>query len=396
MTRLVPLLVIAFLTDLAAVFAARGVPFLCHKELGFGDVGNLLLTFAFGVVYVPAALLSHRLCGRFGERRCLIGTYLLDITAYVVTAALWRHPAAVFLLLAVLGATNGVKWPVLESYVSAGRASHLQARAIGLFNLSWAGSFPVALFGAGPIIDAWPSGIFLLPAGTVAIALAIVRTLPRRPLHLPEGDPGRLGEEQLRRWSGLRTSGRYLNLLSQAGCCALGALMPTIFQNLGFEVFWATGLSSLMDLTRFLFFIVLQFHTGWHGLRSPLLGGAVCLTAGFFMVVLGGGTGMVLAGEVLFGIGGAMSYYAALYYAMAVQNAAVEAGGVHEALIGLGAIIGPASGLAGVMLQTKLGGAAWGSLLGMGPMFAVCLGAVSWKLLRLGPGRLIPPAPDGR
>ena len=40
-----------------------------------------------------------------------------------------------------------------------------------------------------------------------------------------------------------------------------------------------------------------------------------------------------------------MTYYAALYYAMSVGRAKVDAGGTHEALIGGGYMFGPLVGL---------------------------------------------------
>jgi MFS family permease len=389
MTQLARLLIITLFSDLSTVLIARGVPFLGHDKLGFGNFENLLLTLAFGLVYVPAALVSHRLSTRLGERRCLAIAYTIEAAICALAGLLWTHPAILYLCLAVQGLTNGMKWPVLESYVSAGRVGRQQARAIGLFNLAWASSFPVALFGAGPIIEAWPAGILLLPAGISLGLLVMALPLPARPVHLPDGHPDSLGQEQRHRWGRLLTAGRMLNLLSQAGVGVLGALMPAIFTDtLKFQVFWATGLSGLLDLTRFLAFFVLQYYTLWHGRRSPLTAAMIFLAVGFFMVILGNTTGVVLAGEVIFGMGGAVAYYAALYYAMAVENAAVEAGGVHEALIGLGAIIGPISGLAGVMLQPALGGAIWGTLLGMGPMFLLCAGVAGAKLVRMGPRKI--------
>ncbi len=53
----------------------------------------------------------------------------------------------------------------------------------------------------------------------------------------------------------------------------------------------------------------------------------------------------------MFGIAGGMTYYAALYYAMVMKNAAVEAGGAHEGLIGSGLMVGPVIGLGAVYLS---------------------------------------------
>jgi hypothetical protein len=69
----------------------------------------------------------------------------------------------------------------------------------------------------------------------------------------------------------------------------------------------------------------------------------------------------VLAGLVCLGVGLGVVYYAALYYAMAVGHAQVDAGGTHEALIGAGYTVGPAAGLAGSAIAGAVGivGVVW-------------------------------------
>ena len=52
-----------------------------------------------------------------------------------------------------------------------------------------------------------------------------------------------------------------------------------------------------------------------------------------------------VAGLVALGIGMATIYSGALYYALVVGQAEVEAGGTHEALIGVGYTVGPLCGL---------------------------------------------------
>jgi hypothetical protein len=68
------------------------------------------------------------------------------------------------------------------------------------------------------------------------------------------------------------------------------------------------------------------------------------------------GVTLLVAGLSLAGIGIAVTYYGALYYAMAVGNADVDAGGKHEALIGVGYMVGPLCGLFGGLLTDGPGG----------------------------------------
>ena len=63
----------------------------------------------------------------------------------------------------------------------------------------------------------------------------------------------------------------------------------------------------------------------------------------------------MVTGELLFGTAAGFLYTAALYYAQVVQNASVDAGGAHEALIGVGYALGPGAGLVGTALAHGAG-----------------------------------------
>ena len=91
---------------------------------------------------------------------------------------------------------------------------------------------------------------------------------------------------------------------------------------------------------------------GWHGRFGTAVAGTSLLISGFALALLApwvstGTTGLALevVGLIAFGVGMATVYTAAFYYAQAVGRAAVGAGGRHEALLGLGATIGPSLGL---------------------------------------------------
>jgi hypothetical protein len=178
--------------------------------------------------------------------------------------------------------------------------------------------------------------------------------------------------------------------------------MPNIFiEQLGFSVAAATALSGVVDVFRVAAFAVLTRWSAWHDRIWPLLLIILATPIGFFMVLfgpqLGGwlgevqsvGLAVVLAGEILFGLTMGLSYYAALYYALVLENAAVNAGGAHEGLIGLGFATGPACGLGAQALAPAVGSKVGGLLVGLGPMFLLCGAAALRALIRM------PREPDG-
>jgi len=134
--------------------------------------------------------------------------------------------------------------------------------------------------------------------------------------------------DRLRR---LLAASRWLMISGYAALFILSPLAPRIFEDLGFVVLGTavlgTALAGVTDVARLTAFAVFQFWTIWHGRIAPLAVSWLGMCAGFFMVVLGQSTVVVLAGEVLFGLGLGLTYYGALYYAMVVKNASVDAGG---------------------------------------------------------------------
>jgi len=378
------LILIAFIESFACLCVQRGVFFFAQDRLGFSSADNLWLALAFGVAYVIGALASHPLARAVKEKPLLI-SLLCGQTLVHAVMGVWPVTGVVFVGSTVLGSLHGMKWPLVETYISAGLGPKQTARAIGRFNISWASAGPLALLGAGPIIRFCPPGLFVLPAVLNGVSLWLARPLARSPVYLPADHPERPAEGQMARLAALLSASRWLLLASYAAMWILAALMPNIFDDLGFGIVAATALAGLIDLVRLGAFVGLERYAGWHGRMAMLVVGMIGLPIGFFAVAFGRVTGLVVAGEVVFALAAGMVYYAALYYAMVVKNAAVDAGGTHEGLIGLGFAIGPAAGLLGVALVPVLGHDILGILVGVGPVFLACTAGAVKALRRAGP-----------
>ena len=385
MPRLARLLLVTFIESFAAICVQRAIFFFCEDQLGFSSASNLSLALGCGVAYVAGALASHRASLAVGEKRLMAAAIAAQLLAHLVIAG--SPVTGVVVVCAVaLGLFNGHKWPLIESYVSGGRSVADTAQAIGRFNIAWASAIPLTLLVAGPIIHLWPRGLFVLPAGLNLAALWLIRPLPARPLRLPEGHPHRPPSAHLRHLGSLLSSARWSMLTSYAALWIMAAMAPDIFKGLGVGVAWATGLAGLVDAARLTAFIVLERWRAWHGRRWPLVCVIPALPAGLFIVLFGKSLGVVLAGEVLFGLAAGMTYYAALYYAMVVKNASVDAGGAHEGLIGAGFALGPVAGLAGIALKPALGSKVLGTIAGIGPLFVICSVGAARALVRTGNG----------
>jgi len=377
-------LLITFVESFATILVQRGVYFYSASKLGFSDAQNLWVALLAGGTYVAAALLSHRLTVALGERRVVRLAVAGQLLVHVALAFFAPIPAVVVVAAAAIGLFSGAKWPVMESFVAAGRTPRETAAVMGRFNLCWASAIPLSLAATGPIIAHIPAGLFVLAGVLNAASLILARRLPARPVHLAEDHPERLADGERKRLAGLLAASRWQLLVSYSLLWILAALLPHVFSSLGFAVAWAAAMAGLIDAVRVVAFGVFHRWQGWHGRVAPLVVAMAAMPTGFFMILFGPNLAVVLAGELILGFATGMAYSAALYYAMVVHSASVDAGGAHEALIGTGFVVGPAAQLAGLGLAGTLGGVLGGTIAGVGPLIVLAAAGSLWALRRPG------------
>ncbi|HKO90110.1 MAG TPA: MFS transporter [Polyangiaceae bacterium] len=341
---------LSFIESFGTILLERAIYFFAAERLGYSAAENLFLALGFGATYTLGAACSHGLSRRLGERAAL-GALLLGLL--VLHGALALAPGGWLLPLGfgLVGLLEGAKWPIIESYVAAGLNPEQQQRAVGHFNVSWALAVPLAIASAGPLIaSGYPAALFALATLANVLALALLRRLPARALHLSASHPSRPLGASLSRYRALLSFSRWSMLSSYTLLFLLAPLLPQVFRRLGCSVEQATLFASCLDAVRLVTFALLAVFPGWHGRLAPLFVSALGLPLGFGAIALGTSLPSVLAGEIIFGVLAGVSYYAALYYALLVQNASVDAGGSHEGLIGIGLVLGPAVGLLGQWL----------------------------------------------
>lgn len=372
MSLLRRLLIITFIESFATILMERALYFYTGDVLGMDETTNLWLALILGVTYVVGALSSHKLCKFSNEKEvlwvCVLGQTLTHLALFIAPS---RY--LVMLSMGLVGLFNGIKWPIVESYISAGQLPRQAAKTVGSFNIAWSAAVPLSLFVAGPLITFWPPGIFLVATLVNVVTLWLMRPLQKHPIHLADDHPERLPPDTLGRYRSLLISSRWTLLCSYTLLFLMAPLLPGLFRKFGVTVMVATSLSALMDIMRVLSFLLLRHFHQWHGKVLPALLVVFAVPIGFVMVLFGNHLICLLLGELLFGLAAGVCYYGALYYAMVVSNASVDAGGNHEGLIGLGFSVGPAVGLGGKALAGPLGGATAGMAVGVAPVVLLCI-----------------------
>jgi MFS family permease len=386
MSLLQRLIAISFLESFATICVERGGYFYTHDRLSFTLNENLWLAFGFGAFYVAGALLCNRLSKLAGERRLMTLMIAAQALGNVLLVAFGAWSWAYVGITMLLATSYGLKWPVLESYIAAGRGPQASASAVGLFNIAWAGAIPLSLLITGPLLahKGWWPGLFILPALISIADIWLLRPLEPHPHHLRADDPSHPYGPQLARYKALLLSARVQMLCSYCLLWILAALLPQKLQEVGMSESYRPAFSGLLDLMRAGSFVLLACWTWWHNRVSPLVLTIFVLPPAFAMVLLPGSIPTILAGELACGLAAGLTYYSALYYAMVVKNAAVDAGGAHESLVGLGFAVGPLLGLAGSWITQTSSCNPWrGVMAGATPVILLCMLAGLWPLMRM-------------
>jgi hypothetical protein len=341
------LLLVTFMASVSGGAFWAGIFFVTAGHYGFSTVRNLVLAGAMGLVYAIGArstgALSRALRAQLSPRAVLASALgLWGLAALLPLLA--RQSEPLLWAAALLGAaTSAMVWPLMESFLSAGRHGARMRSALGWYNVTWTPGTAVPLL-LLPLFARWDV-LWTIAISAVANAGAMLALLwvPARPAaHGGDAATASVGPEY--RW--LLVTSSWLLPLSYLMSATLSPVLPHRLAELGGQVPHSVVASTWM-VARFVALALMWRLRFWHGRWGTLALAGAALTGGLALVLVAPALSGVIAGLALFGAGMGITYYAALYYLLAVGHAAVDAGGTFEALIGLGYFVGPLLGAVG-------------------------------------------------
>lgn len=344
---LAAVLAVTFIASLGTSVFWNGLSFIAKHAYGFDEVRCLYLYLATGIVYIVGAAGSGRLMRALG-RTVSPRAFLMANMAILAVASplvfLRGSDLPLWIVACLSSALSATYWPVMESYVTAGRHGAAMRSALGWWNVTWTSAVGVALLLMAPLAasDSMTYAIgALCPINVVGILL-LLRFPHRPPPHAHESSPAVPAE-----YPRLLQSARVLLPMSYLLVGTLSPLMPYLLDVLSVPKHFETPMAAVWTFARIAAMALMWRLAFWHGRWGTLVLGAVAMTGGFGVVILAPSVWVMCAGLALFGGGLGIVYFAAIYYAMTVGHAEVDAGGTHEALIGLGYAVGPIAALVG-------------------------------------------------
>jgi MFS family permease len=319
-----------------------GIFFYMQKRFAWGASKNLPFSSAQGVAYVIGALVANPLSRKI-DRRKLLRLIHIGMATIAFAAAFAPTPAAIVALLLAYTFFSAVQWPLLESLISIGVGPRELSRRISIYNLVWSGSGAITVAACGLLIAHVPRGIFLATVFAHAIAILMLLRIRPQPHHTstaqlhpePELIPLRA---QAKRLSRIALPATF------AVIYALGAIMPTLQVIQSTTPTARTLLASVWMISRWFCFVFLGLTVWWHTRPRALLLAAAVLLAAFLAITLIPETLSMILWQIALGIAMALIYSASLYFGMVLSDGSTAQNAYHEALIGLGSILGPGCG----------------------------------------------------
>jgi hypothetical protein len=377
-----PVYVCESLSSVGAVLLTVGIFFFTERYFRWGLVQNFALAAAQGAVYVAGSLAAERVAGRFGRRRGLIALYCV-LTVLALLAAVAPTPAWLVAALLAYVLVIAMCWPALESLAASGADAHTMSKRVGAYNLVWSGANAVTFAVCGAIITHWRPGIFVIPALAHVISAVILWRKPTvdpavaapgdapAPAHA-EPEPELVARRTLAMWlARISLPATYVVVFS------LAAMMPLLPVMQPLDTAQRTLAGSVWMVARFLAFLYLGATVWWHTRPRMLLVAATIMLVAFLGVtvrpsdLLGDAIpfrvdlASMLGWQIALGAVMGLIYSASLYFGMVLSEGSTEHGGYHEALIGLGSILGP-----GTAALTQL---VWRGDLGAGVAAVACI-----------------------
>ena len=360
----------------------NGLPFIAKQQYDFSEAKNLALYLFIGLVYISGALSAGKLTKateRFCSPRTLLAVLLLTQTIVCMAPIISVGQWTIWLAGGVLGVCSAWMWPIVESFLVAGRHGREMRRIIGWWNMVWMISVAGTMFAMAPLMESNALMVIVGLGGMFGLATFVLILFPKSPaIHDIETTSGAVP----RSYNKLLSGARVLLPLSYVINGTLAPLLPFVLTNLAIETFWQTPAVATWMIARVAMTAIMWRFEGWHGKWSILWMAIIAMAVGFVCIFTASGLPVLFAGLIIFGGGMGVTYYAGLYYAMAVGRARFDAAGTHEAFIGIGYAVGALAGLFAISFSSSHSIKAPTTLIATVSCLLIAAGGALWLIWR--------------
>jgi MFS family permease len=303
-----------------------------------GLVGTLA-----ALVHMSMAHLMGGLSDRLGRRRLIIAAPVI----FSAICLLMTQVREIWIILAfsvVNGFCLSIYWPSLQAWIADRQTGTGLARDLGAFNMSW-----TAATLAGPILSgAFYSLYAALPffvAGGLALILFVLvfTTVHDNRLDSTEGVEPK--ETETSNW---RRSFLYAAWAANVASWFIMAnaryQFPKLARELNIPPHVIGLIFGFLGFALFSGFFLLRSTDRWHFKRDFLFGAQILGLMGISLIIVSNEPALFALAFVMIGLSCSMTYYSSLYYSVHLLKKKGKGSGVHESILGGGAVLGPILG----------------------------------------------------
>jgi predicted MFS family arabinose efflux permease len=315
-----------------------------------------------------------RISDRFGRRRLLISAPLL-LAASCLLLASAQQIKLILALSAINGLCMTLYWPPFQAWVADQQTGIGLARNIGVFNMSWTAATLVGPILSGFLYTLLPRLPFFV-AAALALSLFFVIFTCVREKRIPAAQgPGPVEATGNASHFNFLYATWVANFASWFAISNARYQFPKLARELNTPPQWIGLLLGCIGFAMFSGFFILRRRERWHFNKGHLLGAQFLAVAAALLIFRANSPWLFALAFILLGTSASVTYYSSLYYAVHLLTAKGKGTGLHESIVGSGAVLGPVLG--GIAAQYS----------GLRAPYLLCFGvlllamAVEWILL---------------
>ncbi len=354
--------------------------FFTQRELHFGPAENLGIVALHGLLYTGSAWFGGWFAHRFGRFASLkIGWAIMAVA--LGCGALFHH--AFGQLAVVLLWTFGMcfTWPTLQHFVSRGEPASRMPKLAGIYNIVWSGIAALSFFVGGTVLEKLGArSMFWLPSAIHIFQFAFVFWLERQtveePLAIAKNESIHAEETNRSKQKLFLRLALLANPFAYVAINTVIPMMPEIAKRFELSPMWVGIFCSVWFFIRAGSFIFFWLWPGWHYRFTWLVVANVAMLLSFVGILLAPQMWLLFLAQIVFGLSIGLIYYSSLFYSIDSGASKSEHGGLHEAMIGLGTLLGAGVGAGAKYFWPNVAGiSAWAvsGLLLAGFIALICL-----------------------
>ena len=294
-------------------------------------------------VHMAMSHFMGHLSDRLGRRRLIIAAPVIFATSCLFVTLAGRV-GVILALSALNGFAMSIYWPSLEAWVADRQTGSELARNIGSFNLSWTAATLTGPVLSGFLYTLYPRLTFLFAAAVALMLFVLIYTsLQDTEPHSVESVEPADGEASTPR-KDLLYAVWVANFVSWFLIGNARYQFPKLARELGLPPYVIGLLLGCLGLSLFSGFFVLRATHLWHFKKRYLFGAQVLAALGLVFLVLSSEAVLFALAFLMIGLSCSVTYYSSLYYTVHLLEKKGKGTGLHESILGIGAVLGPILG----------------------------------------------------